>query len=164
MRKNILTSSVRCLFTFAFISDVIRYKTLWMTKHCYGYFSTCLKSQQHRKVLFCTWPLVVYDVYFWTICFIDVVYHRWYTEFFSYMFVILDILVQLWQKLQCNVDITKFYSRRKYKKVLVNDSSECESESQHTVKTVRKNWLCAWNASTTNMKINFCTHSFSIVV
>jgi len=36
------------------------------------------------------------------------------------------------------MDITKFYDRRSSETVLVNDSSESESESQHTVKTVRK--------------------------
>jgi len=60
------------------------------------------------------------------------------------------------------MDITKFYGQRRSKTVPVNDLSE--SESQHTVKTVRENRLHAWNALTRNMKINFCTHSFSVVV
>jgi len=42
-------SSFACLYTFALISVVICYKMLWMTKHCSGYISTCLKSQQYRK-------------------------------------------------------------------------------------------------------------------
>jgi len=61
------------------------------------------------------------------------------------------------------MDITKFYGWRSSKTVPVNDSSESESESQHTVKTVRENQLCAWNASTRNMKINFYMPSFSVV-
>jgi len=62
------------------------------------------------------------------------------------------------------MDITKFYGRRSSETVPVNDSGESESESQHTVKAVRENRLCALNASTRNMKINFCTLSFSIVM
>jgi len=44
------------------------------------------------------------------------------------------------------MDITKFYGRRSPETVPVNDSSESESESQHTEKTVRENRLCTWNA------------------
>jgi len=62
------------------------------------------------------------------------------------------------------MDITKFYGRRSSETIPINESSEFDSESQHTVKTVKENRLCAWNASTRNMKINFCTHSFSVVV
>jgi len=39
------------------------------------------------------------------------------------------------------MDITMFYVRRKSKMIPVNDSSESESESQHTVKTVMENRL-----------------------
>jgi len=66
-----------------------------------------------------------------------------------------------------DIHITKFYNfygRRRSKTVPVTDLCESESESQHTVKTVRKNRIRAWNASTRNMKINFCTHSFSVVL
>jgi len=49
------------------------------------------------------------------------------------------------------MDITKFYGRRSFETALVNDSSESESESQHTVKTVRETRLCTWNASTRSM-------------